>query len=95
MPTNGLRGFETGIVDGYGQSFERLIAEVGACDGDLLNGADGKHYLVEAGRLRHLKNPNAIDVDLSQGLAIDLLTLLRNEHGPEINSSADYYGLRA
>jgi hypothetical protein len=95
MPNNLLEGFDTGIADGYGQSFERLISEVGAKDGDLLNGADGKHYLVEAGRLRHLKNPSSIDVDLSQARSVDSLTLLRNEQGPDITSAADYYGARA
>ena len=36
MPTGGLRGFDTGIMDGYGTSFDRLSAEVGALEGELL-----------------------------------------------------------
>lgn len=95
MPVNGLTCFDTGILDGYGQSFERLIAEVGAAEGDLLNGADGKHYLVESGRLRPLKNPAAIGADADRARPVDLLTLLRNEQGLEITSPADFYGLRA
>ncbi len=47
-----LHGFDNGLLDGYGISFERLAAEVGARDGELLQGADGEHYLVELGRLR-------------------------------------------
>jgi len=95
LPNNALHGFDTGINDGYGQSFERLIAEVGAKDGDLLNGADGKQYLVESGRLRRLVNPEAIGVSTNQARPVDLLTLFRNEQGPEITSSANYFGLRA
>ncbi len=100
MPNSTFRGFDTGIEDGYGKSFERLIAEVNAKDGELLNGPDGKHYLVESGRLRRVKDPAAIGIDLSNGdasraRALDLLTLLRNEQGPEITSAADYYGLAA
>ncbi len=94
MPTNAFQGFETGISDGYGKSFERLIAEVNANDGDLLNGADGEHYIVESGRLRHLKNPEAIGADLSRAKPVNLLTLLRTEHGPEVTSAANYYGVR-
>lgn len=94
MPVNGLTCFDTGILDGYGQSFERLIAEVGAAEGDLLNGADGKHYLVESGRLRPLKNPAAIGADANRARPVDLLTLLRNEQGLEITSPADFYGIR-
>lgn len=95
MPNNALQGFDTGITDGYGNSFERLIAEVGAKDGDLLNGADGKHYLVESGRLRHLSNPASIGVNVNQAKPVDLLTLFRNEQGPAITSAANYFGLRA
>ena len=95
MPINALKGFDTGITDGYGNSFEGLLAEVGAKDGDLLNGADGRHYLVESGRLRRLANPAAIGVNVNQAKPVDLLTLFRNEQGPEITSNANYFGLRA
>lgn len=95
MPHNSaFQGFDTGIQDGYGKSFERLIAEVNASEGDVFSGGDGRHYLVDSGRLRHLQNPGSIGVDLSRARSLDLLTLARNEHGPAIGSSADYYGRR-
>ena len=89
------QGFDTGIPDGYGRSFERLIAEVSAGDGDLFKGADGKYYLVDAGRLRRLNDPASIGADPARARPVDLLTLARNEHGPDIVSTADYYGFRA
>jgi glycosyltransferase involved in cell wall biosynthesis len=95
MPNNLLQGFETGIVDGLGNSFDRLIAGVGLTDGELLKGADGKHYLVESGRLRKVTNPGALGMDPGTARPLDLLTLYRNEQGPEITSASNYYGIRA
>lgn len=90
-----FQGFDTDIPDGYGRSFERLIAEVSGGDGQLFKGADGKFYLVDAGRLRRLPDPAALGADISRARPVDLLTLARNEHGPDIVSAADYYGFRA
>ena len=95
MPTSGLQGFDTGIMDGYGNSFDRLSAEIGAKEGELLQGADHKQYLVESGRLRHVVNPSALGLQSAPTRALDLLSLLRSEHGPDITSTANYYGLRA
>jgi glycosyltransferase involved in cell wall biosynthesis len=95
MPINALHGFDTGIEDGYGTSFDCLAAEVGAKDGELLRGADGNHYLVESGHLRRVPNPSRIGLDPSGARPLDLLSLLRNEHGPLITSPANYYGLRS
>lgn len=95
MPHAGaFQGFDTDIPDGYGRSFERLIAEVGAGDGQLFKGADGKFYLVDAGRLRRLQDPAMVGADVSRARPVDLLTLARNEHGPDIVSASDYYGFR-
>jgi hypothetical protein len=60
----------------------------------LLRGADGKHYLVESGRLRRVSDLSAIGIDAGAARPLDLLSLLRNEHGPDITSPANYYGLR-
>jgi len=95
MPNNLLQGFETGILDGFGNSFDRLVSGVGAMDGELLQGADGKHYLVESGRLRKVTNPASIGMDPTIARPLDLLTLFRNQQGPEITSVSNYYGLRA
>ena len=95
MPTGGLQGFETGIMDGYGASFDRLSAEVGAREGELLQGADNQKYVVESGRLRKVANPSAAGLTSNPTRPLDLLSLLRNEHGPDITSTANYYGLRA
>jgi hypothetical protein len=94
MPNNALQGFHSGIEDGHGILFERLTAEVGAKDGELLRGADGQHYLVESGLLRRLSDPATLGLDASQARTLDLLSLLRNEQGPHITSSANYYGLQ-
>jgi glycosyltransferase involved in cell wall biosynthesis/SAM-dependent methyltransferase len=94
MPNNLLQGFDTGIVDGYGVSFDRLNAEAGVKDGELLQAADGHHYLAEAGRLRRVANPAAIGFNPDQARPLDLLNLLRNAQGPEITSPANYYGVR-
>ncbi len=94
MPNNALQGFESGIEDGHGILFERLTAEVGAKDGELLRGADGQHYLVESGLLRRLSDPSTLGLDASQARTLDLLSLLRNEQGPHITSRANYYGLQ-
>jgi len=91
MPNDLLKGFDTGIADGYGNSFERLISDVQADSGDLLRGPAGDHYLVESGRLRRVANPAGLGLDSSQTTAVDLLALLRNEQGPEIISAANYY----
>ena len=40
--------------------FDRLSAEVGAREGELLQGADDRKYVVESGRLRQVVNPSAI-----------------------------------
>jgi glycosyltransferase involved in cell wall biosynthesis len=95
MPNNLLQGFETGIVDGYGVSFDRLTADAGVTDGELLHGADGSHYLAEAGRLRRVANPAAIGLNPDQARPLDLLNLLRSAQGPEITSAANYYGVRS
>jgi len=95
MPTGGLQGFDTGIMDGYGTSFDRLSAEVGAREGELLQGADNQKYVVESGRLRKVANPSALGLQSNPTRPLDLLSLLRNEHGPDITSTANYYGLRA
>lgn len=93
IPNPALRGFETGIVDGFGQPFEHLI-DIDARDGEVLQGGDGRHYLVESGRLRRVVDPAAIGLDSSNARSLDLLTLLRNEHGPEITAPANDYGVR-
>lgn len=95
MPNHALHGFDTGIEDGFGTSFDCLAAEVGARDGELLKGGDGKHYLVESGRLRRVPDPSVIGIDPSKARPLDLLSVLRNEHGPDITSYANYFGLRA
>jgi glycosyltransferase involved in cell wall biosynthesis len=95
MPTGGLQGFDTGIVDGYGTPFDRLSSEVQAKEGELLQGVDNKHYLVESGRLRRVVNPSAIGLQSAPTRPLDLLSLLQSEHGPDITSTANYYGLRA
>jgi hypothetical protein len=94
MPNGALRGFDTGIVDGYGVSFECLTAETGAKEGELLRADDGQHYLVEAGHLCRVADPSRIGIDPGQAKPLDLLSLLRSEQGPSITSSANYYGLR-
>ena len=95
MPNHALHGFESGITDSNGVLFERLTAEVGAKDGELLHGADGRHYLVESGLLRCLSDPSNLGIDASQARSLDLLSLLRNVQGPPITSRANYYGLQA
>jgi len=95
MPTSGLKGFDDGIIDGYGRPFEDLIAEVQAKDGDLFQGADGRQYLVDSGRLRRVAQPATLGLVATGGRPLDLLTLWRNEQGPEITGPANYYGLRA
>jgi len=98
VSTIGLKAFENGIEDGYGVPFEQVTPDTGANEGDLLRGSDGKHYLVESGRLRRVLDPAALGLDpcLNPGLiqTLDLLKLLRNTQGPDITSSANYYGLR-
>ncbi len=86
MPNHANRGFETGILDACGRPFEHLI-DVDAREGELLHGADGRNYVVESGRLRRV-------ADSVAGRPLDLLTLLRNEHGPEITAPANDYGVR-
>ena len=93
MPNQALHGFETGIMDGAGQPFEHLI-EVDAREGALLHGEDGRHYVVESGRLRPVADPTSIGLDSSAASPLDLLALLRNEHGPEITALANDYGVR-
>lgn len=94
MPNHALRGFDTGITDGFGNSFERLVAELEAKEGDLLNGADGRHYVVESSRLRRVADPAAIGFNPGEARSVDLLTLLRNEQGPDITAAANYFGVR-
>ena len=69
MPTGGLQGFDTGIMDGYGTSFDRLSAEVGAKEGELFEGADDRQYVVESGRLRRVLNASAIGLPSTVTLA--------------------------
>jgi hypothetical protein len=95
MPSRGLHGLDHGIADAFGISFERLAAEVGASDGELLKGADGEHYLVESGRLRRVADPSTIGIDPARARTLDQLSLLRNEQGPCITSPANDYGIRA
>ena len=80
-------------MDGAGQPFEHLI-EVDAREGALLHGEDGRHYVVESGRLRPVADPTSIGLDSSAASPLDLLALLRNEHGPEITALANDYGVR-
>ena len=94
MPAS-LRGFQTGIVDGYGMPFESLTADFAAQEGALLAGEDGEHYLVESGSLRRVSNPGSLGFNPNHVQQVDLLTLLRNTRGPDITSPADYYGLGA
>jgi len=94
MPNNILQGLDTGILDGYGVSFDRLNAEAGVKDGELLHAADGSHYLAEAGRLRRVSDPAALGFNPGAARPLDLLNLLRNAQGPEITSPANYYGVR-
>jgi hypothetical protein len=94
MPNNLLQGLDTGILDGYGVSFDRLNAEAGVKDGELLHAADGSHYLAEAGRLRRVSDPVALGFNPGAARPLDLLNLLRNAQGPEITSPANYYGVR-
>ncbi len=93
MPGDLLKGFDTSIPDGFGNSFENLMAAVGT-GGELLHGEDGKHYLVDSGRLRRVTDPVSLGLDPSHARPLDILTLLRNEQGPEITSIANYYGAR-
>jgi glycosyltransferase involved in cell wall biosynthesis len=94
MPANGLQGFDTGILDGFGTPFDRLSPEVGAREGELLQGADDQRYLVESGHLRRVVDPNALGFESKPTRPLDLLSLLRSEHGPDITSTANYYGVR-
>ena len=55
----------------------------------------GLIYEVESGRLRKVANPSAAGLTSNPTRPLDLLSLLRNEHGPDITSTANYYGLRA
>jgi glycosyltransferase involved in cell wall biosynthesis/SAM-dependent methyltransferase len=79
-----LRGFDTGIVDGYGNLFERVLPDLQARDGDVFQDPTGKHYLVESGRLRELAIRAAIAADRPQPRPIDILSVSRNQKGPEI-----------
>jgi glycosyltransferase involved in cell wall biosynthesis len=90
----GLQGFQNGIVDGHGVSFENLTADFAAPNGALLAGADGEHYLVESSRLRRVRDPRVLGIDPDLAQQVDLLTLLRNTCGPDITSLADCYGPR-
>ena len=90
----GLQGFQNGIVDGHGISFENLTADLPAPDGALLESEDGDQYLVESSSLRRVGNPQALGIDPNSAQQLDLLTLLRNMRGPDITSPADYYGRR-
>ena len=92
MPADLLKGFDTAIPDGFGNSFENLIASVGMSDGELLHGEDGKHYVVESGRLRRVSHPENLGMNPHHARPLDILSLLRNEQGPEITSIANYYG---
>jgi hypothetical protein len=95
MPNDLMRGFESGIVDSFGLPFERLPVEFGAGEGELLRGPDGKHYLIESGRLREIANPSTIGRNPKDAQPLDLLSLLRTEHGPFITSRANYYGVQS
>lgn len=91
---NALRGFDTGITDGYGIPFEHLTADARVRDGEMLQGADGEQYIVEGGRLRRLDGVELIAPASENARVLDLLSLLRNEQGPSITSNANYYGMR-
>lgn len=90
-PVSGLRGFDTGIDDGYGRPFEQLIAEISAQDGDLFDAPGGRQYRVEFGRLRRVGTGS----EAAPSRPLDVLALLRNLEGPEITAPANDYGLRA
>jgi hypothetical protein len=84
IPNDLLRGFDTGIIDGYGNLFERVLPDLQARDGDVFQDPNGKHYLVESGRLREFANRAAIAADRPQPRPIDILSVSRNQKGPEI-----------
>ena len=46
-----------------------------AREGELLLGGDGKHYLIESGRLRRVVDPTAIGLDEAHARTLDLLNL--------------------
>jgi glycosyltransferase involved in cell wall biosynthesis len=94
MSASGLKGFENGIEDGYGVPFEQITPDTPASEGQLLRGEDGNHYLVESGRLRKVANPSALGLDPANTQTLDLLSLLRNTHGAEITSPANFYSVR-
>lgn len=94
IPASGLKGFDTGIDDGYGQPFEQLISEVRAEDGEIFEGPEGTRYRVESGRLRSLAGAAGIASGGDRARTLDLLTLLRNLQGPDITAPANDYGLR-
>ncbi|HLW75854.1 MAG TPA: glycosyltransferase, partial [Bryobacteraceae bacterium] len=92
MPNGGFHGFDTAILDGHGRRFEHVVAEFAAANGELLSGADGKQYVVEADRLRRVADLAALGMEVNGARPVDLLTLLRSEQGVEITSAANYYG---
>lgn len=91
LPHNLWQGLESGLADGYGVPFERLTPEVKFEDGELVYGTDGKHYLVESGRLRRVANPENIGLDAKRARPLDSLTLLRNAVGSEVTSPANLF----
>ena len=72
------------IIDGYGNLFERVLPDLQARDGDVFKDPAGKHYLVESGRLREFANRAPIAADRPQPRPIDILSVSRNQKGPEI-----------
>ena len=92
MPSQPFNGFDTAIPDGHGRSFEHIVADFQASNGEVLNGADGKQYVVESDRLRRVADLAALGVQVNGARPVDLMTLFRSEHGPEITAAANYYG---
>jgi glycosyltransferase involved in cell wall biosynthesis len=94
MACSSLQGFESGIDDGYGVPFEQMTPDTPAAEGELLLANDGKHYLVDAGRLRRVVDPSTIGLDAARARTLDLLNLRCNSRGTDITSPANHYGVR-
>ncbi len=93
-PCTSVAGFDSGISDGYGIPLEQITPDTPASEGDLLRGADGRDYVVEYGRLRHVVDPTGAGLDASHAASIDLLNLMRNVRGPDITSLANFHGVK-
>ena len=81
------RGLDTGIVDGNGIPFERVVPELEAAEGDVLSGGDNAYYVVESGRLRRLLAPVSSVIGSPSGV-VNSLALARTELGPPAASDS-------